>query len=41
MRAGVPLVIVNDEETSLDDLATLVLRGRAGELLPAAVAGLA
>ena len=40
VRAGVPLVIVNDEETPLDDLATLVLRGRAGELLPAAVDGL-
>jgi NAD-dependent deacetylase len=41
VRAGVPLVIVNDEETPLDDLATLVLRGRAGELLPAAVDRLA
>ena len=40
VRAGVPLVIVNDEPTPLDDLAALVLRGRAGELLPAAVAGL-
>ncbi len=36
-RAGVPLVIVNDEPTPLDDLATLVVRGRAGEVLPAAV----
>lgn len=36
-RAGVPLVIVNDEPTPLDDLATVVVRGRAGEVLPAAV----
>lgn len=35
--AGVPLVIVNDEPTPHDDLATLVVRGRAGEVLPAAV----
>ena len=37
-RAGVPLVIVNDEPTPLDDLATLVLRGRAGAILAPAVA---
>jgi NAD-dependent deacetylase len=37
-RSGVPLVIVNDEPTPLDDLATLVVPGRAGEVLPAAVA---
>lgn len=37
VRAGVPLVIVNDEATPLDDLATLVVRGRAGEVLPGAV----
>ncbi|HEX6247023.1 MAG TPA: Sir2 family NAD-dependent protein deacetylase [Nocardioidaceae bacterium] len=36
VRAGVPLVIVNDEPTPLDELATLVVRGRAGEVLPAA-----
>ena len=36
-RAGVPLVIVNDEPTPLDEIATLVVRGRAGEVLPAAV----
>jgi len=35
--AGVPLVIVNDEATPLDDLATLLVRGRAGEVLPGAV----
>jgi len=34
-RAGTPLVIVNDEPTPLDDLATVVVRGRAGEVLPA------
>lgn len=37
VRAGVPLVIVNDEATPLDDLATLVVRGRAGGVLPPAV----
>jgi NAD-dependent deacetylase len=38
--AGVPLVIVNDEETPYDDLATLVVRGRAGEVLGPAIEGL-
>jgi NAD-dependent deacetylase len=37
VRAGVRLVIVNDEATPLDDLATLVVRGRAGEVGPGAV----
>lgn len=32
--AGAPLVILNAEPTPFDDLATVVLRGRAGELLP-------
>ena len=36
-RIGVPLAIVNDEATPLDDLATVVVRGRAGEVLPPAV----
>ncbi len=36
-RRGVPLVIVNDEPTPLDPLATLVVRGRAGRVLPHAV----
>lgn len=40
VRSGARLVVVNDEPTPLDDLATLVVRGRAGEVLPAAVAGL-
>jgi NAD-dependent deacetylase len=31
---GVPLVIVNDEPTPLDVAATVVLRGRSGEVLP-------
>lgn len=35
-EAGTPLVICNDEPTPLDHLATLVLRGRAGTILPAA-----
>ena len=35
VRAGVPLAIVNDEPTPLDGIATTVVRGRAGEILPA------
>lgn len=35
---GVPVVIVNDEPTPLDRLAEVVVRGRAGEVLPPAVA---
>ncbi len=35
---GARLVIVNDEESPLDDLATLVVRGKAGETLGPAVA---
>ncbi|HET6781817.1 MAG TPA: NAD-dependent deacylase [bacterium] len=33
-RAGAPLIIVNDEPTPFDHLAGVVLRGRAGEILP-------
>jgi NAD-dependent deacetylase len=33
LASGAALVIVNDEETPLDDFATLVVRGRAGEVL--------
>jgi NAD-dependent deacetylase len=33
-ESGAPLVIVNDEPTPFDDHARLVLRGRAGEILP-------
>jgi NAD-dependent deacetylase len=36
-RAGVALAMVNDEPTPLDDLATVVVRGRAGQVLPPAV----
>ncbi len=35
--AGARLVIVNEEPTPYDDLADLVVRGRAGEVLPGAV----
>lgn len=35
---GIPLAIVNDEPTPSDPLADVVVRGRAGEVLPAAVA---
>lgn len=38
VRAGASLVIVNDEETPLDELASLVVRGRAAEVLGPAVA---
>lgn len=37
VRSGVRMAIVNDEPTPLDDLATVVVRGRAGEVLGAAV----
>jgi NAD-dependent deacetylase len=35
--AGAKLVIVNDEETPFDELAALVVRGKAGEVLGSAV----
>jgi NAD-dependent deacetylase len=35
--SGTPLAIVNDESTPLDHLAAVVVRGRAGEVLPACV----
>jgi NAD-dependent deacetylase len=38
---GIPLVICNAEPTPLDGRATLVVRGRAGEVLPQAVAPVA
>jgi NAD-dependent deacetylase len=31
---GAPLVILNAEPTPFDDLATVILRGQAGDLLP-------
>ncbi len=34
---GVPVIIVNDEPTPLDHLARVILRGRAGIILPAIV----
>ena len=40
-RAGNRLVIVNDSETELDDVASALLRGRAGTVLPQLVALLA
>mgnify|MGYP001791459501 CR=1 FL=1 len=33
-EAGAPLVILNAEPTPFDDLATVILRGQAGEFLP-------
>jgi len=38
LRSGARLVIVNDEPTPYDEIADLVVRGRAGEVLPDAVA---
>lgn len=37
-EAGAVLVIINDEETPLDDVADIVIRGKAGETLEPAVA---
>ena len=37
LEAGARLVIVNNEETPFDELATLVVRGKAGEVLGPAV----
>lgn len=37
--AGAPLIIVNDEPTPMDVIASVVLRGRSGELLPQLVGG--
>jgi len=34
VQHGAPLVVLNDEPTPMDGRATVVLRGRAGELLP-------
>jgi NAD-dependent deacetylase len=34
---GATIAIVNDEPTPLDDLAAVVVRGRAGEVLPPAI----
>ena len=34
---GARLAIVNDEPTPLDGIADVVVRGRAGDVLPAAV----
>ena len=39
-RAGVPLAIVNAEPTPLDDVAAVVVHGRAGQVLPAAVSAM-
>ena len=38
VRAGARLAIVNDEPTPVDELADVVVRGRAGDVLPPAVA---
>ncbi len=35
VRSGAPMVIVNDEPTPFDRMAEVLLRGRAGTLLPA------
>jgi NAD-dependent deacetylase len=38
VRLGKQLAIVNDEPTPLDNIAAVVVRGRAGEVLPPAIA---
>jgi NAD-dependent deacetylase len=37
VQRGVPLIIVNDEPTPFDELASVVLHGRAGQILPTLV----
>jgi NAD-dependent deacetylase len=37
---GADVIILNGERTEMDDLATVVLRGQIGELLPSLVAGI-
>ena len=39
LRRGVPLVIVNDGATELDGAASVVVAGRAGDVLPRLVDG--
>ena len=34
LRAGAQLIVVNAEPTPLDEIATVVVRGRSGEVLP-------
>ena len=34
VRAGAPLIVVNDEPTPMDELASAVIYGRSGEVLP-------
>lgn len=41
LRHGAPVIVCNDEPTPLDARASVVLRGRAGELLPELVSLLA
>lgn len=34
LRAGASLIVINAEPTPLDDVATVVIRGKSGEVLP-------
>ncbi|HEY8643169.1 MAG TPA: hypothetical protein VIO84_10455, partial [Candidatus Dormibacteraeota bacterium] len=34
VRAGAPMIIVNEERTPFDELAQVVIRGKSGEVLP-------
>jgi len=34
LRSGAQLIVVNAEPTPLDEIATVVLRGKSGEVLP-------
>lgn len=39
VEAGAPLIIVNDEPTPMDVIATVILRGSSGEILPRLAGG--
>jgi NAD-dependent deacetylase len=34
LRSGAPLIVINAEPTPLDEAATVVIRGKSGEVLP-------
>ena len=34
LRSGAPLIVINAEPTPLDEVATVVIRGKSGEVLP-------
>jgi NAD-dependent deacetylase len=38
VRSGASLIVINAEPTPLDEIATVVIRGKSGEVLPEIVA---